>query len=242
MYPPYFIDPKWINEIKGKPFYYPCAGNDLDEPIQIFGKISSELWFCDPFYPRGLKIDRAIKSGNNLNIKFLSSRIDGNAEAVMENRNGYRFIEPSRKYEEYEYEGGKKVTIIRRRGFGQIGLYEEFADNSLGIFMHRGDSQGDGGSNVYFFKNFKSNYAKIGNLANLVARKINKRALIISDGSNSPKGHYIRKYHNKNNINGADAYKNLFGKNYKRDGLLWECVGYLGRKYGPTLVWGVSKI
>jgi hypothetical protein len=238
----HYIQPEWIDKIKGKPFYYPCAGHDWDEPIKIFGEVCTELWFCDHSYEELSKVDRIIKADNDLDLKFITHRIVGNVESKIENNNGYKFIESSKKYEQYEYKNGKKLTIIRRRGFGQIGLHDEFMDNSLSVFMHRGDSQGEGGSNVYFFKNFKSNYEKIGNLANLVTRKINNKALIITDGSNSPKGHPIRKFHRKNDLGGFEAYQNLREKKYTRDGLIWQCVGYLSMKYGPTLAWGVTKV
>ncbi len=35
--------------------------------------------------------------------------------------------------------------MIRRRGYGEIGLSKEFQFNSIGVFMHRGDSSAEGG-------------------------------------------------------------------------------------------------
>jgi len=48
----------------------------------------------------------------------------------------------------------REISIIRRRGFGQYAL-NEFPDDSLSIFCHRGDSSGEGGSGVRYLDNIK---------------------------------------------------------------------------------------
>jgi hypothetical protein len=51
----------------------------------------------------------------------------------------YRYLKPARLKVVYERSSdGRRVTVIRRRGFGQYAL-AELVDRSLGVFVHRGD-------------------------------------------------------------------------------------------------------
>jgi hypothetical protein len=69
------------------------------------------------------------------------------------NQRPYRKLEPGRLKQLYErVSDGRRLTVIRRRGFGQYVL-GEFPNRSIGVFVHRGDSPGDGGSNTYFLAN-----------------------------------------------------------------------------------------
>jgi hypothetical protein len=234
----YYIEPEWLEAIRNKPFFYPCAGYDWNEAITIFANVCSELWFCDTFYDRGMRLEPVINEQNNLGLKFISSHLDGNPFSIMQRTNGYRYLEPSRKYDTYERNDGSQCLVIRRRGFGQIALYDEFPDNSLGVFMHRCDSPGEGGSNAFFFDNKKYHYYKLSKLANTVTRKMSHRGLIITDGSNSAKGHHVRKHRG---VSQKMAYEQLLGEKFIRNGLEWQCVGYIELSYRKSLVWGVTK-
>jgi len=235
----YFIEENWLSLVRGKPFFYPCAGSDWDEFIEVFGDICSELWFCDIIYPQRMKFAR-IKSMRPLEWILVDQKIGDNHRSEIVKVDNYNDLEPSRYYQIYQKIDQSFVTIIGRHGHGQMALYDEFEDNSIGIFCHRGDSIGEGGSNIWFFDNRKSSDYKLENLALLVARKMSRKALIITDGSNSPESHHIHKY-TWSQMEGSEAYKNFQGRKLDRDGLVWQCVGYLGHKNGPTLVWGIEK-
>src|SRR6185295_16539471 len=59
----------------------------------------------------------------------------------------YRYVEPGRLRQVYQRDcDGRRLAVIRRRGFGQYAL-AEFPDRSIGVFVHRGDSPGESGSN-----------------------------------------------------------------------------------------------
>lgn len=68
---------------------------------------------------------------------------------------------------------------------GQIGLVKEFSEGSIAVFMHRGDSAGESGSNVYYLSNKTSRYEGCGNRFDKIGYGLKDRALIISDGSNT---------------------------------------------------------
>jgi hypothetical protein len=85
----------------------------------------------------------------------LGTRQTRGTTATIERRTGddgraYNFLKPSKLTETYERSDGRRLKVIRRRGFGQIALSRQFSDRSLGVFMHRGDSPGESGSNVYW--------------------------------------------------------------------------------------------
>jgi hypothetical protein len=131
------------------------------------------------------------------------------------------------------------VTINRRRGFGQYALVNEFSDRAIGVFMHRGDSPGEGGSNVYFLANKDSRHEPCGRLFDKLSKKLDDRALIITDGSNT-RLKRLRAFH-RQDIAGPAAYSAAAKLAFVYGGFSWQCVGYMSNKYGPTLIWGLSR-
>ena len=125
---------------------------------------------------------------------------------------------------------GRRITVIRKRGLGQDAL-AEFSSRSIGVFVHRGDSPGEGGSDVYFLDR--------NNLFEQLTDRLGDRSLIVSDGSNAHVPH-VRKFHNTE-VTGAVAFEELRQRSFTFGKLDWRCVGYLGRKNGPTLVWDVTR-
>jgi hypothetical protein len=156
----------------------------------------------------------------------------------------YSSIEPARLTEDYErISDAKRFKMTRRRGYGQYAL-AEFSDRSLGVFVHRGDSAGGGGSNVFFLANKKRDHAPCSDLFDKLAYKLADRALVISDGSNARIG-FVKKFHPKRDsdetLSGPQAYERLQGKHFTFGAFDWRCVGYLSQKNGPTLVWDISR-
>jgi len=239
-----FIDADWLNAVSGGIFFYPAAGTDVNAPIAALHEHIKEFWFCDLYLPRSI---RKRQSDQLIETRLLYSSTKGVVDAEIETRlsasgSEYRYIEPSYVTETYGFPDGHQIRVVRRRGFGQIALTTEFLPNSLSVFMHRGDSPGDSGSNVYFLANKQSQYSPCGNLFAKLAQQLTNKSLIISDGSNS-RFRWLRKFHSKHNISGREAYGYhntrpdiIFG------GFKWKCVGWLNKRYGPTLVWGLERI
>jgi hypothetical protein len=140
---------------------------------------------------------------------------------------------PGRLIEFYGREDdARRLKIVRRREFGQCAL-SEFADRSIGIFVHRGDSEGEGGSNLFFLANTP--------LYDKLSRKLADTALVVSDGS-LVEPSFLRKFHRpKKEKSGFDAYRFHKKKHYPFDPFDWRCVGYLGQRNGPTLVWQLTR-
>jgi hypothetical protein len=236
----FFVDPEWLDAIRGKIFFYPAAGCDWREPFDVFADHIDTFWFADINYCKGLRM-RPVQ-GVKSRFRLLLSNVSGEPEAAMEWRDGHRSLLPSRLHQTYECVGdGRRVTVVRRRGFGQYALSEEFADGSIGVFMHRGDSPGEGGSNTYYLANMRSSHKPLSNLFDKLSRKLANRALIVSDGSNCDIKE-IRKWHLQLRVAGFDAFKQARAQGFDRWGWSWKCVGYLGEGYRPTFIWGLTRL
>jgi hypothetical protein len=120
-----------------------------------------------------------------------------------------------------------------------MAFTRDIKPKTIGVFMHRGDSSGESGSNVYFLSNKPANFAPCARLFEKLGICLMDRALIISDGSNTSIGS-LRKLHNSP-IEGSDAFARMQGKHFEFGGFRWTCVGWLNRRNGPTLIWGVTR-
>jgi hypothetical protein len=78
------------------------------------------------------------------------------------------------------------------------------------------------------------------NLFDKLALRLSDGALIVSDGSNAgPR--FLKRFHRNDEISSADAYHRIRDEQYSFKGFDWKCVGYIRRRYGPTLVWRVAR-
>jgi hypothetical protein len=239
----HFIAREWLEMVRGKIFFYPAAMYDSTEPILIFWRYLDEFWFCDKAYPAGLQLQPAVSS--SVGFQVVTSSKDGSVNAFIERRTDqsgkkFWFLEPSRLRESYRSDNGDVIRVIRRRGFGQIAITTEFEPKSIGVFMHRGDSLGEGGSGVSFLANKKSSYEQTSKLFEKLSERLANRALVVSDGSNS-KIPWVNRYFNKD-IDSIDAYQELAAGVYEYGSFLWKVVGWMSKRNGPTLVWGLTRL
>src|SRR2546429_1532814 len=108
----WFIPDSWLAAISGKGLLYPCAGNDLAEPIEIFGNYVDDFVFSDIHYSQGMKLGLVSRT----EFKRECSRIEGDQDAVMEERRHgnlcFRYLEPSVLVERYVREiDGRAITV-----------------------------------------------------------------------------------------------------------------------------------
>lgn len=240
-----YIAPEWLAAIRDTIFLYPAADLDHSEAIAVFQAHVETFWFCDINYPAGLELAPAIRESHQ--VRLVDQKKVGPVSASIERRTDargreYRFLPPSKLIETYNRVDDGHLTVIRRRGFGQIALSAEFEDRSIGVFMHRGDSRGEGGSNAFFLANKEKCYEPCSNLYDKLSRRLADRALVISDGSNTSLKVLSRFY--RAEMEGSDAYRyhQENGTNFTFGEFQWTCVGWLGKGYGPTLVWGLTRL
>lgn len=231
----YFVEQEWIDNIRGGVFYYPAAGQDTTEPIAVFSEHTSEMHFCDIRYCDLEIMQPALPVSPDV-VEFIGPR---SAELIRLGRSNQ--VEPGKRIEIYTEDRTFPLRIVRRRGFGQMGL-AEFPYSSISVFMHRGDSMGEGGSNAFFLANRPKRYPPLGNLFSKLVPRLRNTALIITDGSNSDIA-FTKKYreYTAERLSPQDIYSDLRGKEHLYHGLVWACVGWMSKRYGPTLVWSTSK-
>ncbi len=236
--PQVFIPDEWLTSIERGTLFYPSAGGDTNEVLSVFAPFVDEVVFCDLHYPKGLDLEPAIGSGGG--YKLIGSSITGDPNSRLHEKDGHLEIEPSTLIEIYEGESADRLLVVkRRRGFGQYALLE-VKPKSMTVFMHRGDSPGEGGSNVYYLADCKSRHEPCGRLLTKLTDRLADRAIILSDGSNT-RVPQLRRCHG-DPMRSAEAFAKIRGNCFSRNGFRWTCVGYLSnRRYGPTLAWGLER-
>jgi hypothetical protein len=255
-----FIEPTWLEAIRGTILYYPAALYDTPTIMDVFMDYIDTYWFCDLNYQADLKLPTVLSRKQGFEI--VSSVKEGHVGAIGEWRTDeqgekhnyfdrdtstwilvgqkHYYLDPSRLHEVYQRADGKKITIVRRRGYGQMGIVKEFRAKTIGVFVHRGDSRGEGGSNVHFLSNRVTRHEPCGMLFDKLSEKLRKTALVITDGSNT-RIPWLNRFNWSGGITGEQAYKEHQGQTYTFGAYTWRCVGYLDARYGPTLVWGVTQ-
>lgn len=223
------FDVALLRRLPGRIFFYPSAGNDWMEPLTQFVEGMDEFRFIDIGY-QFTNVRPIPLSGWD----FLEDSAVLNGPAVyrtdiLQDGNGreFRHIEPAWLSHAYRNpRDGRHVLVTRRRGFGQYALHE-LPDSSLGIFWHRGDSTGEGGSDVWYLANRPRRHPPLSNLFEVIKRKLAYPALIASDGSNTRFSEL-----------GASARQGLeVPMKFIKLGLSWQRIACLGRN---TVLWMVE--
>ena len=193
------IPVEYLERVRGKILFYPCSGRDWVEPVEVFAPYVDEFWFCDLNYDSD---QHRIEKDNDAYRLIRCEPPVGDPASTLEEKTEdrpYRDIKPCIWRAHYEHRpSGRCLVINWRKGFGQIALSEEFDNRSIGVFIHRGDSPGEGGSNAYFFANRNAKHEPLRNLFNKLAKKLTDPALVVSDGSNCDFGH-LKQWHGKSN-------------------------------------------
>lgn len=212
--------------------FYPCAGNDWSVVLNLFAEHIDSFMFVDTQY----QFDR-IRPIEVAGLELLpaSTHLRGEAYSPLERIPSYgrrhRHVEPAWLEETYLHQGsGRHIKVTRRRGFGQYAL-REIPDGSLGVFFHRGDSMGEGGSDAWFLANRRRNHPPLSHLFRTLKRKLAYPALIVSDGSNTDFGPLKE---------AAQDYERAPDR-FELEGLSWVRAGAIaedGRR--KTVIWRVT--
>lgn len=226
-----YIAPEWLAVAGGSLFHCPASGADLAEPIGVFLRHVSTLIFRDIAYE---KLDH-LRPARDVPPDRISYA--GPHGTFMTWTSGSRHLAPGTRTETHERPGAAPLGIARRGGFGQMGLAELLV-GSIRVFMHRGDSTGDGGLEVWFFGDRNSVHPPLRNPFQTLQSRLADRALIVTDGSNALKT-FLDRY-TFPAMSGEDAFATHSGKTDLHRQLTRECVGWLSPRYGPTLVWEVT--
>lgn len=212
---------------------YPCAGMDIPDVIHTLGHLFDTFLFVDIRYDFG-RADIPPLSGweEVLGTRRLLGKPADHVSCVQSGVRRFRYVEPAWLRADYRnFQTGRIIEIILRRGFGQYAL-QELVDGTLGMFLHRGDSSAEGGSGVFYLANRRMSHTPLSMLFDTIKRKLTNPALIASDGSNTK----IRE------LSLAGGGDNSI-TNFTRFGLLWQKTMTVARPGDNrlTVVWTVSR-
>lgn len=190
--------------------FYPCCGDDLEPPVHYFWDEIDEFWFVDKRIPR-LQQSLAEEIGLEVNQRL---------------RRAIRHIlKPQTRVECYcaiDRDNSKRIYCI------SADAEEIFPKmNRIDVFFYRGDSQGEGGSNIYWLDKYIQE----------ILRKMPPKGYIVTDGSNCKDKSLepLRRFHRSKDVNIGSL------KTFEAYGRRFQFVRRLDDRYGPTLVWEVSR-
>lgn len=223
--------------------FYPCSGDDLFTPIQLFSPFVTDFWFIDRGYftpshqntkdygfdAPANKQESVLKSDHD--YRLIITKITGSVSWSRGSR-GPKVIEPCVLTETYEHlPSGKQIKIHRCRGYGFPAFRREIS--SIGVFFYRGVREGEGG-NLWLSSKY------IGE----VCEKLVDGGLIATDGSGNPSRRNRRelaKFYDKKYPRETDNIMESVNTFTDKTGRTFTCIGYAGYKYGPTFIWQVKK-
>ena len=218
---------------KGKVFLYPCAGLGIPDALSAFWQQFDTFLFVDTKYRlRHLAMPPCPGWAAVPGTRRLEGKPEDTMRCLQSSGRRYREIEPAWLREDFKHlQSGRVVEVCLRRGFGQYALHE-VTDGTLGMFMHRGDSGGEGGSGVCYLANQRMSHPPISDLFDVIKRKLTMPGLIASDGSNSA----IRE------LNSAASEGNDI-ESFVSHGLLWQkkMIIHRSRSSRLTVVWSVTS-
>ena len=230
---------------------YPCCGSeDGLKILKRYLDYDNKFVFADLYNLNGYgSFAKSVADNNEISVKTITTGPNNN---VIVDSKGIKHIDPTYKHINFKYKNIEK-EIILRKGCGQFAIIEA-PNNSINYFCHRGDSAGEGGSNICFLCTKETRYKPLSNMFSQLISKLKDQAYIISDGSN------IRLYHNKRRMTMSDKglikmsdfyrkirrlseneVKALLPISVETEEAILTANDIIDRRYNHTLVWQVKK-
>jgi hypothetical protein len=233
-----FVELEWLEAVAGTTFLYPAAGSDTHDFVALLAPRITRFIFNDLHYSS--RTDRIVpvpdgwrlvsREGWNLEAR------DDTPEPRYGSHGAYRHLSPS-TLEEVFTRNGCEIRIHRRRGFGAYALREQ-NPASIGVFAHRRDSMGEGGSNLWFLANRPRRHGPQSHLWDQLRPRLALKALVISDGSLTRFG--LLKLEAGSEPRALYEARKAVGP-ITAQGCVWTCVGYMPSPR-MALVWGVEQL
>lgn len=167
-----------LRDLHGKAFC-PCSGRDVKFILDLVGSFLSDFVFCDLRY----KVQN-INVIDDMPIGWvLVSSISGfdTAQNTKHTRyNSNRIFRPAAKVDKWRRPDQTEVAIEFRRDLAEDFLIQNCTIGSITCFVHIGDGEGEGGSNLRFLSMSKD-YPENGFLEE-TCKRLTRTALVITDG------------------------------------------------------------
>jgi hypothetical protein len=204
--------------------FYPCAGGDIDTPVAAFSAIIDEFWFVDVnYYVRRLP-------------RLRGPRIE-DVEIEEWSLNGADCQVTTQRFRNPRFNKTMCLNFVTGDGKSAFDtLFEDSkGDRELSIFFHRGDSRGEGGSNVYWLHNHDIDGNPIGLLQRVLA-KMEIPAILCTDGSNA-----IDEFRTYFNDLKPTPDTHLTLPAIEVHGNKLTPIGTLDTRYGPSIAYKVTR-
>jgi hypothetical protein len=197
--------------------FYPSAGTDLDLPLRVFRPWLNEFWFVDPSYD----VDKRYGPRDLFLENVQLEETDG---ATLRCGTPYRI---TIRHEVYRTDAGDAFSVhaCRGRGFDVFNSQFRAKGRMLTVFFHRGDSLGEGGSNFYWLGRKR---------LEAVLKQLEPGGIVVSDGSLA-----LRQFRHELDNEAPSDFSSI--SPFHAKGYHFQCVGYLGQRYGPTLAWKTGR-
>jgi len=234
-----YVEQSWLEAVAGTDFFYPAAWMDVPPFISLLAPHISHFVCNDLNYNSRVDGNSLVPNGWRLVSECAPERKTRDMQMEQrgtESRVAYRHIEPS-TFEQRYTNGQAELTIVRRRGFGQIALVER-KERSIGAFVHRHDSTGESGSNVWFLANRRKAHAPLADLWDKLSVRLADRALVISDGSLTT-FKFLDCPRDKRFLPFYEAQRRA--SPFQHEGFMWQCAGYMNDR-GGALIWGLLRL
>jgi hypothetical protein len=221
-----FVKPEALDSVRGAALFYPVAGTDCRDAIACFAPFITDFGFVDVNYFTSRPADAVPPLiGGSSPFEFQGFTLDGPAIARHEVRvdavsgTSYRFLEPCTRSEVYSHTPTSSlITVNRRRGYGQRSILQV---QDIGVFFHRGDSRGEGGSCIYWLSK---------RMWPLIGSRMRQGGLIASDGSMTKLRPRIRQFSNKYLSVQIACEESAY---FDKWGFRWTCVGWVSNSERP---------
>ena len=219
-----------------KKLFYPCAGPDWKDAFRYFSEEVDEFIFCDLKYKFNPKNLNRFLIGNS-DFEDISFTLRLPRKIIDHTANFENVKLMSAEYTKFVKHkiSNKTKKIIFKMEAGQDCL-DSFNEDEIYVFFHRGDSEGEGGSDLHFFSDERGIAKK---LYSRLIKRLAPISYVVTDGSNNDviKNQSL----NLKDMTDEQIQNKIIGKNFIQDNFEWTCIKRLNDKYGPTLVWKVIK-
>ena len=234
--------------------FYPCCGKDIYDAISFFHPIVDVFFFCDirdHYITNDHRKIKKILSDFDLSETFEDYRFAKNNEdrpsrkivdargverIVLSHLYNKKIIKQTQIWKNEKE--NKEIKIIQLVADGYEAFTNDETLKEIGIFFYRGDSSGEGGSDVGWLETTerkRSGSPKGGHIEEVLQRMTNN-GLVVTDGSNSKGRHnFMYKYSNDPKFQSPKIYDITINKNR------FKFFGKITPKYGQTLVWQIHK-
>lgn len=216
--------------------FSPCSGSDIDLPFELFLDVVSEFWFVDVNYScdtiQSLHPDLTCPSG----YRVLRADTIHPSGIQTDDDRVYADHPPCLRTTVYEHEQtGRRVVVNTFRRRGPSALLDLPV---IHVFFYRGDSLGEGGSGTWWLTQYEKKRRMTPLIQEVLAR-LPGDGLIVTDGSNCREDEW-NPYRHFSLVQRRGTAKEIIRSGFSffdDNGNLFECVGYVGNRYGPTFVW-----